>query len=108
MNYKNLFNDLYFSKNEQDLDKVILKNSAIFDNPQNWRPLGGHENNFGVIENQQASPIAALIEKITNSIDATFYHYFQQLYYFLISFKQPTIKMQIILIRTFKYHFVII
>ena len=35
-----------------------------------WFPLGGHENNFGVIENQQASPIAALVEKITNSIDA--------------------------------------
>lgn len=35
-----------------------------------WSPLGGNENNFGVIENQQASPIAALIEKLTNSIDA--------------------------------------
>lgn len=35
-----------------------------------WHPLGGNENNFGVIENQQASPIAALIEKLTNSIDA--------------------------------------
>ncbi|MCL8001031.1 hypothetical protein M8994_22830, partial [Brucella sp. 21LCYQ03] len=33
--------------------------------------LSGNENNYGVIENQQASPIAALIEKITNSIDAT-------------------------------------
>ena len=28
------------------------------------------ENTFGVIENQQASPIPALVEKITNSIDA--------------------------------------
>ncbi len=36
----------------------------------NWKPLGDSENNFGVIENQQASPIAALIEKLTNSIDA--------------------------------------
>jgi len=35
-----------------------------------WSPLGGSENNFGVIENQQASPIAALIEKLTNAIDA--------------------------------------
>lgn len=35
-----------------------------------WVPLGQSENNFGVIENQQASPIAALIEKLTNSIDA--------------------------------------
>ena len=30
----------------------------------------GNDSNFGVIENQQSSPIAALIEKITNSIDA--------------------------------------
>jgi len=35
-----------------------------------WCPLGGNENNFGVIENQQSSPIAALIEKVTNCIDA--------------------------------------
>ncbi len=35
-----------------------------------WSPLGLNENNFGVIENQQASPVAALIEKLTNSIDA--------------------------------------
>ena len=35
-----------------------------------WRPLGNNENNFGVIENQQASPVAALIEKVTNCIDA--------------------------------------
>jgi hypothetical protein len=35
-----------------------------------WQPLGNNENNFGVIENQQASPVAALIEKVTNCIDA--------------------------------------
>lgn len=41
-----------------------------------WHPLplakGGtaSESNFSVIENQQSSPVAALIEKITNSIDA--------------------------------------
>ena len=41
-----------------------------FSNLKIGHPLGGHENNFGVIENQQSAPIAALIEKITNSIDA--------------------------------------
>ena len=42
-----------------------------------WSPLligrgsgGSNESNFSVIENQQASPIGALIEKVTNSIDA--------------------------------------
>jgi hypothetical protein len=43
---------------------------ALSQSVTSWLPLGDNENNFGVIENQQASPIAALIEKITNSIDA--------------------------------------
>jgi hypothetical protein len=71
MKLKDLFSDLYFSKNEGDIDEIIVKYDSIFKNNENWKPLDGNENNFGVIENQQASPIAALIEKITNSIDAT-------------------------------------
>jgi hypothetical protein len=42
-----------------------------------WHPLligrgdgASNESNYSVIENQQSSPIGALIEKITNSIDA--------------------------------------
>lgn len=66
---KRLFNKLYFAPTEDELDKIIKNHSHIF-KPENWHPLGGHENNFGVIENQQSTPIAALIEKITNSIDA--------------------------------------
>jgi len=70
MSAKNLFIELYGAQTEDDVDQVIKRHSRVLDNPENWRPLGGNENNFGVIENQQASPIAALIEKITNSIDA--------------------------------------
>ena len=66
---KQLFNKLYFAQTEDEVDKVINAHPHIF-KPENWHPLGGHENNFGVIENQQSTPIAALIEKITNSIDA--------------------------------------
>ena len=66
---RQLFNKLYFAKTEDDIDKIINAHPDIF-KPENWHPLGGHENNFGVIENQQSAPIAALIEKITNSIDA--------------------------------------
>ena len=68
-NMRQLFNDLYFAKGEDDVDKVINRRPEVF-NKENWYPLGGNENNFGVIENQQSNPIAALIEKITNSIDA--------------------------------------
>ena len=66
---RQLFEELYFAKTEDEVDKIIEAHPNIFVQG-NWCPLGGNENNFGVIENQQSSPIAALIEKITNSIDA--------------------------------------
>ena len=66
---KQLFKQLYFAGTEVDVDEVINNHPDIF-KPENWCPFDGNENNFGVIENQQSNPIAALIEKITNSIDA--------------------------------------
>ena len=66
---RQLFDNLYFAQTENDVDKIINAHWDIF-KPENWFPLGGNDNNFGVIENQQSTPIAALIEKITNSIDA--------------------------------------
>ena len=38
---------------------------------RNWKPYGGNKGNFGTFESQQYHPVPALIEKITNSIDAT-------------------------------------
>ncbi len=64
-----LFKKIYFSKTEEELSEVIVRYPNIFAD-ENWFPLGDNQNNIGVIENQQSSPIAALIEKITNSIDA--------------------------------------
>ncbi|MDH6355834.1 hypothetical protein M2132_002184 [Dysgonomonas sp. PH5-45] len=64
-----LFNFLYFSKTEKDVENVIQNNPNIFID-DNWLPLGGNENMFGIVRNQQSSPIAALVEKVTNSIDA--------------------------------------
>lgn len=60
----NLFASLYQAESETAITSLL--NYSKYE----WSPLGGSENNFGVIENQQASPIAALIEKLTNSIDA--------------------------------------
>lgn len=51
-------------------DERGLEALVVSELQSSWWPLGGNENNFGVIENQQASPVAALIEKLTNSIDA--------------------------------------
>jgi hypothetical protein len=66
---KSLFLKLYQAQNETEL-QAVLDSILIFQDESNWYPLGGNENNFGTIENQQASSIGALIEKFTNSIDA--------------------------------------
>ncbi len=67
VNTKQLFHSLYFAPTEKALDEFIDVHPEIFENPDNWLPLGETKNNFAIIKNQQANPIAALIEKITNS-----------------------------------------
>lgn len=64
-----IFEALYKSGTEDEVDKVIDKNLEFFKNG-NWKPLGGDENYFGIVRGQQASSIAALVEKLTNSMDA--------------------------------------
>jgi hypothetical protein len=64
------FLDLFEASTEQVVDEVLARNLAHFGSLAHWWPLDHNESNFGVIENQQSSPIAAIIEKITNSIDA--------------------------------------
>lgn len=66
---EDLFNLLYFSPTEEEVEKVIQEHPEFFKD-ENWSPIGGDENMFGIIRNQQSSPIAALVEKVTNSIDA--------------------------------------
>lgn len=69
MKAEKLFWELYRAETEKDVDRIISNHQEIF-SQENWKPYGDEPNNFGVIENQQDNPIAALIEKITNSIDA--------------------------------------
>ncbi len=69
MDIKKLFADLYSAQTENQLESIINQNSVLND-PRNWFPIGKNESNYGIIENQQSNPIAALVEKITNSIDA--------------------------------------
>lgn len=69
METRSLFEKLYKCENEDAVDQLIAKHPQVFAQ-ENWYPYGENEGSFGVIENQQASPIPALIEKITNSIDA--------------------------------------
>jgi hypothetical protein len=69
MDSKALFNSLYNCKTEDELHQFIENNPDIF-KQENWFAVGANESNYGIIENQQSSPIAALVEKVTNSIDA--------------------------------------
>lgn len=65
-----IFNQLFFAKTEKEIEQIINSQPNVF-KKENWKPVNNSENNYSIIENQQSSPIAALIEKITNSIDAT-------------------------------------
>lgn len=68
MNLEKLFIQFYDADTEDELDGVI---QSIMESPRvSWTPYGDNESFFGVIENQQASPVPALVEKLTNSIDA--------------------------------------
>ena len=67
--YQELFWQLYRCKNETEVSALIKRRPEVFA-PQNWSPLGGSYSNYGTVENQAADPVPALVEKLTNSIDA--------------------------------------
>jgi len=67
--YKDLFFSIYNAKDEEELLDIISSHPKIFDD-SNWKPLGNNDSNYGVVKNQQSIHIAALIEKITNALDA--------------------------------------
>lgn len=48
----------------------ILKDYGYWEDDKVWRCFDDNENNYSSIGNQQASPDAALVEKIVNSVDA--------------------------------------
>ncbi|MGI9558844.1 MAG: hypothetical protein ACR2NQ_04170 [Thermodesulfobacteriota bacterium] len=71
--YKDLFRKIFDAEGEDEVHEVIQKSSFLQDS-DNWYPYGGKSkddrSNFGTFENQQSNSGAALVEKITNSIDA--------------------------------------
>ena len=69
INQEQLFWELYNAPVEDQVQN-ILEQYGFTQSPENWRPYGGDENNFSTVENQQAAPIPALIEKVTNGIDS--------------------------------------
>jgi len=69
MDERKLFTQLFEAGTEQDIESIIQSNTDLFKD-DNWHPLGKNRSNYSIVKNQQANPIAALIEKLTNSIDA--------------------------------------
>ncbi len=54
---------------EEEVQKT-LRDVGYWNDSFVWRPYGDLENNYGTIGNQQGEAVAALVEKIVNSIDA--------------------------------------
>lgn len=54
----------------EDAVQAILDGEGLADDASKWIPYGDNESFYGVVENQQAHPVPALVEKITNGIDA--------------------------------------
>lgn len=68
MDKKQLLFDLYNAGSSRAVFDVVTRYGL--DGPEYWEPYGGNQNNAGTFENQQSSPENALVEKLTNSIDA--------------------------------------
>lgn len=68
MDKKQLLYDLFNAESSSKVHEIVVRYGL--DSPENWRPYGNSENNAGTFENQQSSPENALVEKLTNSVDA--------------------------------------
>jgi len=69
MSKRDLFMRLLAAGTEDEVQNILDANGLTTD-PTKWTPYGDNESFYGVVENQQAHPVPALVEKITNGIDA--------------------------------------
>ena len=65
---KDILLKLIEATNQEEVTKLIETHE--FFKTCTWVPYGGQENNAGTIKAQAPDPIGALVEKITNGIDA--------------------------------------
>ena len=66
---KHLCLDLIHAESEEEVVDA-MRRAGCWEDQQTWRRFGDIENNFSTIGNQQGDPVAALVEKLINSIDA--------------------------------------
>lgn len=62
--------DRLLSAGTEDEVQAILEAEGLAADATKWTPYGDNESFYGVVENQQAHPVPALVEKVTNGIDA--------------------------------------
>ena len=65
-----LFTDLFQSESEEAVIEVLKKAGLWEFDKKNWKILGAKENNQAIVGNQTIQPHNALVEKLTNSVDA--------------------------------------
>jgi hypothetical protein len=66
---RELLVELLAAETEDDV-LVALSKRELLQQPARWAYLGGMANNQSIVLAQQSTPAAALVEKLTNSIDA--------------------------------------
>lgn len=76
--YRSKAVELFNASTEKEVFKTI--NQDPFFDEENWIPLGRQSNNYGIVENQAGSPMAALTEIVINSTDAIILKYYNQIY----------------------------
>jgi len=66
---KGLCEGLLYAENEGEVEQILTK-ARLWDNLTLWRSYGDMDMNRSIVSNQQSSPVAAIIEKLVNSVDA--------------------------------------
>jgi hypothetical protein len=69
MQDRKLLEELLEAESEQEAVSILEANNLLNDSSR-WRFLGNMPNNESIALAQASSPTAALVEKITNGIDA--------------------------------------
>lgn len=69
MQDKQLLVELLAAETEEAASAALTKR-GLLDDASRWKALGNMPNNQSVVHNQQSTAAAALVEKITNGIDA--------------------------------------
>jgi hypothetical protein len=69
MRSEKLLQELLEAENEVEVMK-ILRSHGVINEPDRWRYLGGMPNNQSIVQSQQSNSSAAIVEKVTNGIDA--------------------------------------